>query len=101
MSDRTTNSSRVIADAACTACGCACDDIELHVDGNHSYESARADVDAWADLVIAGGWIIIDDYIWPYGDGPQRVGDEFLRSHQGEIACAFVMGSALFIQRAP
>jgi len=70
----------------------------LHVDGNHSYESAHADVSAWADLVRPGGWIIIDDYIWPYGDGPQRVGDEFLDSRLSVIECAFVMGSALFIQ---
>jgi hypothetical protein len=71
----------------------------LHIDGNHSYENAQADVASWSDLVIPGGWIVIDDYIWPYGDGPQRVGDDFLRKHQSEIACSFVIGSALFIQR--
>jgi hypothetical protein len=70
----------------------------LHVDGNHSYDSARADVLAWADLVLPGGWIIIDDYIWPYGNGPQRVADEFLGSHCANIDCAFVMGSALFLR---
>jgi cephalosporin hydroxylase len=70
----------------------------LHVDGNHSYDSVRADVLAWADLVLPGGWIIIDDYIWPYGDGPQRVADEFLRNQLPTIDCAFVMGGALFIK---
>lgn len=70
----------------------------LHVDGNHSYENARSDVDAWADLVLPGGWIVVDDYIWPYGDGPQRVGDEFLAAHLDHIELAFVMGSALFIR---
>ena len=50
----------------------------LHVDGNHSYENAKADVDAWATLVIRGGWIVIDDYRWPFGDGPRRVGDKYL-----------------------
>lgn len=70
----------------------------LHVDGNHSYESAQADVVSWAELVLPGGWIIVDDYIWPYGNGPQRVGDEFLTAHREKISSAFVMGSALFIQ---
>ena len=70
----------------------------LHVDGNHSYASAHADVAAWADLVMPGGWIVIDDYIWPYGDGPQRVGNEFLALNVTRIASAFVMGSALFGQ---
>ena len=70
----------------------------LHIDGNHSFEAVRADVDAWADMVMPGGWIILDDYVWPYGDGPKRVGDAYLRDHSARIAAAFVMGSALFIQ---
>ncbi|MBC7489549.1 MAG: class I SAM-dependent methyltransferase [Glaciimonas sp.] len=70
----------------------------LHIDGNHNYAAAKTDILAWADLVVAGGWIIVDDYIWPYGDGPQRVGDEFLAEHQDKIDVAFVMGSALFLQ---
>ena len=73
----------------------------LHVDGNHSYENARADVEAWSDLVAPGGWIIIDDYIWPYGNGPQRVGDEFLAANREHIEAAFVMGSAFFLRLKP
>lgn len=72
----------------------------LHVDGNHSYEAAKADVAAWSGFVVAGGWIVVDDYTWPYGDGPQRVGDEFLAANQAKIASAFVIGGALFIQLA-
>lgn len=70
----------------------------LHIDGNHSYAAAKADIVAWSGLVVAGGWIVVDDYIWPYGDGPQRAGDEFLAEHQNKIDVAFVMGSALFLQ---
>ena len=70
----------------------------LHIDGNHSYDAVKADVLSWTYLVVKGGWIIFDDYIWPYGDGPQRVGDEFLADNYANIDVAFVMGSALFIQ---
>ncbi|WP_171898887.1 class I SAM-dependent methyltransferase [Janthinobacterium psychrotolerans] len=70
----------------------------LHIDGNHAYAAALADVTAWAGHVVSGGWIIIDDYIWPYGDGPQRAGDEFLNGNKDRISCAFVMGTALFLQ---
>jgi hypothetical protein len=70
----------------------------LHIDGNHSYAAAKADIVAWGGFMVAGGWIIVDDYIWPYGDGPKKVGDEFLVEHQNKIDVAFVMGSALFIQ---
>ena len=70
----------------------------LHVDGNHSYENAKADVDAWSDLVMPGGWLVIDDYTWPFGDGPMRVGNEYLDLNQTRISTAFVMGGALFIR---
>jgi len=70
----------------------------LHVDGNHAYDNARADIFGWASLVADGGWIIIDDYVWPWGDGPQRAGDEYLQAHRDDISCAFVMGTALFLQ---
>lgn len=70
----------------------------LHIDGNHSYAAAKADIASWSRFVIDGGWIIVDDYIWPYGDGPQRAGDEFLVENKDRIDVAFVMGGALFIQ---
>lgn len=70
----------------------------LHIDGNHNYAAAKADILSWSDYVVKGGWIIVDDYIWPYGDGPQRAGDEFLTDNQSSIDVAFVMGSALFIK---
>ena len=70
----------------------------LHIDGNHSYEAAKADVEAWTGYVVAGGWIVIDDYVWPYGDGPKRAGDEYLAENQDRISSAFVMGTALFLQ---
>jgi len=70
----------------------------LHIDGNHAYEAVKTDIDAWGCFVADGGWIIFDDYLWPYGDGPKRVGDEFLEIECGRIETAFVMGGALFIR---
>jgi hypothetical protein len=70
----------------------------LHIDGNHAYESVKADVEAWCGMVVEGGWIILDDYVWPYGDGPRRVGDAFLNNARERISTAFVSGTALFIK---
>jgi len=70
----------------------------LHIDGNHSYENAKADMAAWSDLVTSGGWIVIDDYTWPFGDGPKRVGNEYLAENSNRISTAFVMGGALFVR---
>lgn len=69
----------------------------LHVDGNHSYENVRSDLLSWTRLVVPGGWIIVDDYVWPYGDGPKLVADEFIRENINKIQCAFVMGGAMFV----
>lgn len=70
----------------------------LHIDGNHSYEAVKADIDSWHGFMADGGWIIFDDYIWPFGDGPKRVGDAYLNDNRSKITNAFVMGTALFLQ---
>ncbi|NQD38061.1 class I SAM-dependent methyltransferase [Permianibacter sp. IMCC34836] len=70
----------------------------LHIDGNHSLSSVQADLSAWVGHVCVGGWIIIDDYVWPYGDGPKRAADHLLLQNRQCIELAFVMGSALFIR---
>ena len=70
----------------------------LHIDGNHTYENAKADALAWTPHVKPGGWIVFDDYVWAFGDGPRRVGDEFLASEAERIALSFVIGTALFVK---
>jgi hypothetical protein len=72
----------------------------LHIDGNHTAESAAADVEAWTGFVRPGGWIVVDDYVWAFGDGPRRAGDAFLERAGGQVAAAFVTGTALFLQLA-
>ena len=40
-SEKSTNF-KIVEDATCTFCGCVCDDIDLHVDGDHIVEAKRA-----------------------------------------------------------
>jgi hypothetical protein len=70
----------------------------LHIDGNHSYNAVNSDIELWGKHVLDGGWIIFDDYMWPYGDGPKKVGDSFINLNQFRISNTFVMGGALFVQ---
>ncbi|MBS4096584.1 MAG: class I SAM-dependent methyltransferase [Sulfuricella sp.] len=72
----------------------------LHIDGNHDYRSVATDVALWAQKLAPGGWLILDDYCWPHGDGPRRVGDAFLADRSKNIAQAFVVDGALFIKLA-
>jgi hypothetical protein len=45
-----------------------------------------------------GGWVVFDDYVWAFGDGPQRVGDAWCEANAARIVRQFVIGTALFVQ---
>ncbi|HEX8569284.1 MAG TPA: class I SAM-dependent methyltransferase [Caulobacteraceae bacterium] len=72
----------------------------LHIDGNHAYERVEEDARLWTPLVKPGGWIIFDDYVWAFGDGPKQVGDAFIEENAERVALSFVIGTALFVQLA-
>jgi len=69
----------------------------LHVDANHRYDHVRRDVELWSPYLAEGGWLLLDDYVWAFGDGPRRVGDELLGSPFYDSA--FVSGDTLFLRR--
>ncbi|MEW5965590.1 MAG: class I SAM-dependent methyltransferase [Pseudomonadota bacterium] len=70
----------------------------IHIDGNHDYAAVKKDCDLWLDRLAPGGWLILDDYVWAHGDGPQRVGDVLLREQSERIEYAFCCGKALFVK---
>lgn len=69
----------------------------LHIDGNHGYEFVKQDIECWSSWVISGGWILLDDYVWAFGDGPKIAGDEFLE--KGEFDIAFTASDTLFLRK--
>lgn len=70
----------------------------LHVDGNHRYDHVWKDVETWSSCLVHGGWLLLDDYVWAFGDGPKRVGDELLDSPLYDTA--FVSSDTLFLRRS-
>jgi hypothetical protein len=70
----------------------------LHIDGNHEHAHVAADVASWLPMLRDGGWLVLDDYLWPFGDGPRRVGDALLQERAADVLCAFTAGSALFVR---
>ncbi len=70
----------------------------LHIDGNHTLDAVRADIAAWRAFVRPGGWIVFDDYHWPFGNGPAVAADEFCQECGLRAGVAFVAGGALFVQ---
>lgn len=71
----------------------------LHIDGNHDFAAVSADVADWTPLVLPGGWVAVDDYVWTFGDGPRRAGNALLET--GDWDRAFVCDGALFLRRRP
>jgi hypothetical protein len=69
----------------------------LHIDGNHEYSHVRQDIEAWEPLVVSGGWVLLDDYRWAFGDGPKRAGDELLAGNGFEQA--FTLGDTLYLKK--
>ena len=70
----------------------------LHIDGNHELQHVIADITDWTPHVAPGGWIIFDDYVWDWGDGPKIAGDAFVADPANRVRCSFVVGGALFVQ---
>lgn len=69
----------------------------LHIDGNHGFAHVAKDIDHWVPHMAPGGWVVIDDYQWAFGDDPKRAADDWMRTHHGRFTRAFVTGSSLFI----
>lgn len=70
----------------------------LHIDGNHDLAAVTADCELWLPHLVAGGWLILDDYVWAHGTGPRLVGDALLEKSVERIDRAFVCGKALFVK---
>lgn len=69
----------------------------LHIDANHDFDAVKSDLEKWGSFLVPGSWLILDDYEWLHGNGPQRVGDAWITQRLNEIDIAFVCGKALFI----
>ncbi|MGI1671223.1 MAG: class I SAM-dependent methyltransferase [Neptuniibacter sp.] len=70
----------------------------LHIDGNHHFDEVTKDIALWEPYVCKGGWLAIDDYLWAFGDGPKKAGDNLLRT--GRFDEAFVSGDTLYMRKA-
>lgn len=69
----------------------------LHIDGNHALEEVTQDVDTWLPQLMPDGWLLLDDYLWAFGDGPRKVGDALLADAQFDLA--FVCADTLFLHK--
>lgn len=69
----------------------------LHIDGNHRLDEVRRDIATWTPRVADGGWVLVDDYEWSFGDGPKIAGDELLQSEMFDYA--FCASDTLFLRR--
>ncbi|MET0065284.1 MAG: class I SAM-dependent methyltransferase [Candidatus Thiodiazotropha sp.] len=71
----------------------------LHIDANHGYRHVVQDIALWEPHVTAGGWVLLDDYVWSFGAGVKRAADELLA--RGGFDRAFVLGDTLVLRKSP
>lgn len=69
----------------------------LHVDGSHKYEEVWKDIKTWEPHIMSGGWLLLDDYVWSFGSGPQKAGDELIDT--GKFDTAFCLSDTLFLRK--
>ncbi len=69
----------------------------LHIDGNHRYDQVVLDIQTWEPYLMEGGWLLLDDYVWAFGDGPKIAGDELLQS--GAFDHMFTCSDTLFLRK--
>lgn len=67
----------------------------LHIDGNHAFDYALSDVQTYLPHLCPGGWLLLDDYEWSFGDGPKRVGNMLISS--GQFSHHFVISDTLYL----
>lgn len=60
----------------------------VFIDGDHSYEAARADIDAWLPKVVEGGAIAVHD-AFVYQGGPREAIRRDLLPHISDVHFAF------------
>lgn len=70
----------------------------LHIDGNHDQPKVAQDLALWGERLLPGGWMVIDDYVWDYGTGPQQATDAWLQDNRARVAEHFVAERAMFIR---
>lgn len=72
-----------------------------YLDGDHSYEGVKADLDAVLPKMIEGGVIMLDDYHrrgW-WKDGVMRAFHEFLGANSADLRLKAIKGAQVAVQK--
>jgi predicted O-methyltransferase YrrM len=69
----------------------------LFIDGDHSYEGVKADVEGWLPHVPAGGYVVFDD-VTPKYPGVQRLTAE-VTGRGGALKRSMIVGGQVWVTR--
>jgi len=47
----------------------------LFIDGDHSYDAVKSDLESWLPFVVPGGYVVFDDVIDKFPDVKRLVGE--------------------------
>jgi predicted O-methyltransferase YrrM len=73
----------------------------IYIDGDHTYEAVKTDIQLAWQKIRPGGYIMLDDYHrqgW-WGDGVLRAVHEFVGTQNGDIRIHDVLGSQIALEK--
>ena len=70
----------------------------IFVDGDHSYEGCRSDIESYSPILNDGGYLIMHDYNSKRCPGVKQATDEFLGNHSS-FTPQFVVNSMLVLKK--
>ena len=70
----------------------------LHIDGNHDFTQASADLETWSRWISPGGWLLVDDYEWAFSNGPKEATDAWVAKGGRTLKTSFIVDGTYFAQ---
>ena len=70
----------------------------IFIDGNHSYDGCKSDLNLYSPLLLSGGYLLMHDYNCPQHNGVMKATEEFLLENKN-YEKLFLLDSLLVVKK--
>ena len=70
----------------------------IFIDGDHSYDGCKSDLDSYSSILVKGGYLVMHDYNCPQHNGVKKAMDEFLLKNE-DFEKLFLIDSILVVKK--